>query len=100
MNSGYGFFPGGDPRNFTPDTECCSPDEIERHRLACEAWDRGDEEAIASGCVVLPDGGIVNISTFGLGVYMYWDDDDEEGSDDVNHEGAGETQGDSGEPHG
>lgn len=77
---GYGYFPGGDPRNFTPDEEVDSPAELENHRLACEAWDRGDEQVIQSGCVVLPDGSIRNISRFGLGTYMY-EDDEEEGDE-------------------
>jgi len=42
QKSGYGYYPGGDPRNFFPDYECCLPAEIERHRAACEAWDRGE----------------------------------------------------------
>ena len=66
---GYGFFPGGDPRAFTPDEECCSSEELENHRLACEAWDRGDEQVMMSGCVLLPNGRFKNISQFGLGTY-------------------------------
>lgn len=78
MSVSYGYSPGGDPRNFTPDEEVCSPRELENHRLACEAWNKGDEQVIQSGCVVLPDGSILNISHFGLGTYMYWDDDEED----------------------
>lgn len=37
----YGYFLGGDPRNFTPDVECCTPEELAAHKAACEAWDRG-----------------------------------------------------------
>lgn len=39
---GYGFFHGGDPRNFFPDGECCSPQEIENHKRACELWDEAE----------------------------------------------------------
>lgn len=35
-SSGYGAFPGGDPRRFTPDPECSTPEEREAHRAACE----------------------------------------------------------------
>ena len=91
--TGYGFFPGGDPRNFFPDEECCSPDEIENHRLACEAWNRGDQVAITSGCVVMPDGRIRNISRFGLGTYTFEDDEEEgdaESAQPAHQEPAGE----------
>lgn len=36
---GYG---GGNPHDFCPDPECSTPEERERHRLAIEAWDRGE----------------------------------------------------------
>ncbi len=75
MSTGYGFFPGGDPRQFNPDEEMDSPQELENHRLACEAWDKGDQQVIQSGCMVMPDGSIRNISHFGLGTY--WREDDE-----------------------
>lgn len=43
----YGYFTGGDPRLFHPDRECCTPEEIEAHRRACEQADakelNGDE---------------------------------------------------------
>lgn len=32
----YGGFYGGDPRNFHPDYECCTPEEIARWKEACE----------------------------------------------------------------
>ena len=35
----YGFGPTANPHDFSPDHECCTPDEIEAHRAACEAWD-------------------------------------------------------------
>lgn len=38
----YGYYHGGDPRDFTPDEEVCTPEEIASHRAACEAWDRGE----------------------------------------------------------
>lgn len=77
MALGYGFFPGGDPRSFTPDKERNSPRELENWCAACEAWNRGDQQSIAAGCVVMPDGRIQNISQLGMGTYMF-DDDDEE----------------------
>ena len=32
----YGFFHGGDPRDFHPDYECSTPDEIAAHKEACQ----------------------------------------------------------------
>ena len=36
----YGSFCGGDPRNFSPDYECSTPEERENHRKACEEAER------------------------------------------------------------
>lgn len=41
--SHYGYFLGGDPREFTPDFEVCTVEEIERHKADCEAWERGGQ---------------------------------------------------------
>lgn len=46
----YGFFLGGDPRLFTPDGESNTPEEIESHRVACEAWERGERPELRPGC--------------------------------------------------
>jgi hypothetical protein len=40
--SGYGFFCGGDPRDFYPDQECSTDAEREKHKRDCEAWERGE----------------------------------------------------------
>lgn len=42
----YGFFIGGDPRNFTPDTESCTPEEIALHKEHCAAWERGERPTV------------------------------------------------------
>lgn len=26
------------PNDFSPDAECCSPEEIAAHKIACENW--------------------------------------------------------------
>jgi len=41
---GYGFFPGGDPRLFSPDSDS-TPEELENHRSACEAWGSGQQSS-------------------------------------------------------
>jgi hypothetical protein len=66
---GYGPFPGGDPRRFTPDPECCAPEEIDAHKAACEAWDRGDGEDRGPSCASMGDGSVWNGTGFGIGTY-------------------------------
>lgn len=66
--TGYGFFPGGDPRKFTPDEEMNTAEEIKAWELACDAWNNGNEEVIEAGCVLV-DGMLVNITRLGMGTY-------------------------------
>jgi len=66
---GYGNFPGGDPRDFSPDPECSTGVEQANHKAACEAWDRG-EQTQHKGCEWLsPDLHIMR-TPFGLGGYV------------------------------
>lgn len=37
----YGYFLGGDPRQFSPDEECCTTEEIARWQALCADWDVG-----------------------------------------------------------
>ncbi len=76
---GYGGFHGGDPRNFYPDCECCSEEEIENHRQACAAWDAAEAagsklepEKCESGWQLLA-GSVVHVfqSRFGIGCYRW-----------------------------
>lgn len=72
----YGFFGGGDPRDFTPDYEVCSEDEIAR-------WKADVALAEAGNAVVAPPAGetvrdkdgnfVMHILAprYGLGVYKY-----------------------------
>lgn len=94
----YGAFPGGDPREFTPDPESSTDEERAAHKAACDAWNAGDKIEIRGGCgevEVEPDtelatavdeirGGAavatasrghvrVQLQTFGLGTYTYRD---------------------------
>jgi len=72
--SGYGYFPGGDPRDFFPDAECCSAEELAAHRAACDAWNRGERPETPPGSryVCDDDGKVVAHvcgGKFGIGVY-------------------------------
>lgn len=71
--SSYGFFHGGDPRDFSPDGENNTDEEKAAHDEACKAFDEADKKGeplplmrCASG--PSPCGGHVLRSQFGLGV--------------------------------
>lgn len=90
-HSGYGMFPGGDPRRFVPDSEeSNSPQEIATHKAACAAWNaaeaKGETMDPVQGSVhgQLVDrktsevqGAFIACGTagFGMGVYTYDCDD-------------------------
>lgn len=79
----YGHYLGGDPRNFFPDEESCSPEEIGRHKTACAAWERGERpvsephrheaQEIEGKLVIVSYPG-----AFGLGVYHMRDEEAED----------------------
>lgn len=63
----YGTFMGGDPRDFTPDEEMCTPEEISAWETACEEWNRGEGVDRGPGCQTMGDGSAVTGTGFGLG---------------------------------
>lgn len=70
----YGYFPGGDPREFHPDEESCSADELEAHKRACQLMEEGRIDAVDGRhhWPLLKDGEIVGHVTharFGIGTY-------------------------------
>ncbi len=52
----YGPFPGGDPREFVPDGDACTPEEVARWAAACAAWDHGAGAPLPPGCATVGDG--------------------------------------------
>ncbi len=50
----YGFPCVSDPNVFIPDSECCSPAEIETHRLACQTYGK-PEHVPNRGCTTEHD---------------------------------------------
>lgn len=77
----YGYFPGGDPREFTPDPDN-KPEELENHRRACAVWDLGLGVARRGSCATMGDGTAGGPDSMGFGVY--WaevPDDDDDGED-------------------
>lgn len=78
---GYGFFPGGDPREFTPDSEMCSNSEIQAWKEACDKWNQAERVVIEGSHRWLTDaeGNVIGTATVsGLGIGTYWYDDKEE----------------------
>ena len=73
----YGGFPGGDPRDFEPDEDCCTNEEIENHRKACQDWDNGIQINLDPSCSTFGDGSLTQGTGFGIGTY-YIDYDEEE----------------------
>ena len=71
---GYGFFCGGDPREFHPDDDA-TDEERANHKTACEAAERG-EMRDADGKWVAP-GIHVTRCQFGLGSYTMRDEEAE-----------------------
>jgi len=72
----YGFFCGGDPRNFHPDYQDCTPTEVENHKRARALWDeaeaRGETptpEACPSGWIT-PDVHVL-CAPYGIGVQVF-----------------------------
>ena len=75
QESGYGYFCGGDPRNFYPDSDC-SEQEIANWKQACEfAETKGlDDLECPSGWIYDAAGKpVMHIlrAPFGIGVYTY-----------------------------
>lgn len=89
-HSGYGMFPGGDPRRFVPDGESSNtPEEVASHKAAVLAWNAADAKGetldpvvgAAHGQLVnkagMVEGSFIACGTagFGMGVYTYECDD-------------------------
>lgn len=79
----YGYFPGGNPHDFTPDHESCTEDEMARYKRACELFDEGKVNG-ADGQhhwpIVDSKGEVIGHTTagiFGVGVYSYTDSEAE-----------------------
>lgn len=75
----YGYFPGGDPRKFSPDYECSTEEEREAHAKACAAWEAGEREPVPGPHKPLYGSrgeriGHLTRSGFGLGTTVIEDD--------------------------
>lgn len=71
--AGYGYYPGGDPRNFSPDPESCTAAEVARWKAACAAWERG-ETPDPGGPHIPIENGHLTVGHYGIGIYdVEWD---------------------------
>jgi hypothetical protein len=71
----YGFFNGGDPRDFNPDLECCSEEEVARWHEAVSSWNIGARVEYAGSHFWIHDAndkiiGSGTNATFGIGTYL------------------------------
>ena len=76
----YGHFTGTDPRDFFPDYELCTEEEIANWQADCEAWNKGEgKPAPPPGRTLYKrDGsffGHVLAPRYGVGTYRYRPDE-------------------------
>lgn len=69
----YGYPCVEDPRDYTPDVEVCTDEEIANWKAACAAWDRGEGRPVPSPHEDLVDGdgrkvGHVTTAPMGMGI--------------------------------
>lgn len=78
-STGYGYFPGGDPREFCPDPECSTEEERANHKRACELFENGKVDTVDGNHhwpIMNKEGepiGWTTQSPFGLGTYSTTD---------------------------
>lgn len=74
---GYGYYPGGgDPRDFSPDRELCSPEEIAAWEADCAAWEAGNGQPAPPSCYTNESGTLhILAPRYGIGSYRYADPD-------------------------
>ena len=69
----YGFPCVSNPNDFSPDPECCTPEEIACHRKACENWGKPEFEPNKGCYAEYDDHGIikhVSRTSWGTGVNL------------------------------
>lgn len=75
----YGHFGGGDPRDFEPDYELCTPQEIERWKSDVARVEAGEDLKAPSAGEWNKSGTIhILAPVYGIGTYKYRLDDDED----------------------
>lgn len=69
VETSYGVFPGGDPRQFEPDPDASTTDEQQTHRQDCLAWEQGEGKNRGPQCATMGDGSVWDGTGYGLGVW-------------------------------
>lgn len=70
----YGYFPGGDPRDFRPDEECCTPEELAAWQADCAAWNAGNGQPAPPSGFWSDDGSMhILAPRYGIGSYVMHD---------------------------
>lgn len=84
IDGGYGYYRPEDPRDFTPDQECCTPQEIATHKAAREAWDKAsgkpaDWEAPQGSAWLRYGDSVIHVlrAPWGIGSYVIRAEEDE-----------------------
>lgn len=77
---GYGFFTGGDPRDFTPDSDASTAEEQAKWKADCEAYAKGEIGPQPTGDRWLTNAagevvGHLQLGGYGLGSYIWRDRD-------------------------
>ncbi len=68
----YGYPVVADPRDFSPDPECCTEAETANHQAACDAWNAGNP--VEREPTHIPfEGGHITQAPWGLGVSSFRD---------------------------
>ena len=81
QESTYGYYTGGDPRQFHPDGQDCTEQELRNHRKACELWNEAEAKGETPTPEKCPSGWIyddngktlahVLRAPYGIGVQTY-----------------------------
>jgi hypothetical protein len=84
----YGFPCVENPHDFTPDEECCTPEEISFWEASKKRWDAGERDVRGTRCQSVrdADGELIahfTMTSWGIGVNMVeMDEDDSEDFDE------------------
>lgn len=76
-NHHYGSFMGGDPRDFSPDREACTPEEIAAWEAACAAAERDEPGArdLEFRSTIRAAGALIHVAHFGHGTSIFRDEE-------------------------
>jgi hypothetical protein len=77
----YGFPCVEDPNDFTPDAECCTPEEIAFWEDAKKRWEAGERDVRGARCEWLSESVDVTRTSWGIGVNMVEMEDEGLGGD-------------------